>query len=182
MPTERLPVALLVLCFGGQAGAAPFARLSLPHRARPIPTPAMPDRAIGPGSSPPGSGATATWMESGRSLPRAWCVPGTRAKEQRGFFLFGDGAEDAEFTSPEAIYVTLPVTVEKGCSAAPAVANALLDSIGFKGGRGAVANAVASEMGSHPDDKNGSMFWGIEQCTQEAAVKSFLRTKFGLKV
>lgn len=33
--------------------------------------------------------------------------PGRDAKSQRGFFLFGDGSKDAEFTSPEAIYVTL---------------------------------------------------------------------------
>jgi hypothetical protein len=115
--------------------------------------------------------------------------PERGAKEQRGFFLFGDGSKDAEFTSPEAIYVTLPVTVQKGCAAAPAVANAILDSIGFKGGRGNVNKAVAHEMGSHPDDTNGSMFWGIEQCRKgaanpyyEAAVKSFLRTRFGLNV
>jgi hypothetical protein len=114
--------------------------------------------------------------------------PDRGAKQQRGFFLFGDGAKDAEFTSPEAIYVTLPAMVQ-ACSAAPGVANVVLDSIGFKGGRGAIAKAVASEMGSHPDDKNGSMFWGIDYCVNgqpnpyyEAAVKSFLRTKFGLKV
>ena len=110
--------------------------------------------------------------------------PERGAKVKRGFFLFGDGAKDAEFTSPEAIYVTLPVTVQQ-CSAAPAVANALLDGIGFKGGRGAIAKAVSHEMGSHPSDENGSMFWGIDHCVQgkpnpyyEAAVKSFLRTKF----
>ena len=84
--------------------------------------------------------------------------------------------------------MTLPVTVQQGCSAAPGIANALLDQIGFKGGRGAIAKAVALEMGSHPDDENGSMFWGIDKCSQgkanpyyEAAVKSYLRTKFGLK-
>jgi hypothetical protein len=115
--------------------------------------------------------------------------PERGATEQRGFFLFGDGSKDADFTSPEAIYVTLPVTVRQGCAAAPAIANALLDSIGFKGSRGAIAKAVASEMGSHPDDKNGSMFWGIDKCLQgmpnpyyQAAVKSYLRTKFDLKV
>jgi hypothetical protein len=43
-------------------------------------------------------------------------------------------------------------------------------------------------MGSHPDDENGSMFWGIDHCVEgkpnpyyEAAVKSYLRTKFGLR-
>jgi len=63
------------------------------------------------------------------------------------------------------------------------------DSIGFKGSRGAIAKAISSEMGSHPDDKNGSMLWGIDNCLKgqpnpyyEAAVKSFLRDKFGLKV
>jgi len=115
--------------------------------------------------------------------------PERGATTQRGFFLFGDGSKDAEFTSPEAIYVTLPVTVQLGCAAAPAIANTLLDSIAFKGSRGAIAKAVASEMGSHPDDINGSMFWGIDSCVEgkanpyyQAAVKSFLRTKFGLKV
>jgi hypothetical protein len=114
--------------------------------------------------------------------------PERGAKVQRGFFLFGDGSKDAEFTSPEAIYVTLPVALQVECSAAPAIANALLNSIGFKGSRGAIAKAVAHEMGSHPDDENGSMFWGIDQCVEgkanpyyEAAVKSFLRTKFGLQ-
>ena len=34
--------------------------------------------------------------------------PERGAKTQRGFFLFGDESKDAEFTSPEAIYVTLP--------------------------------------------------------------------------
>jgi hypothetical protein len=115
--------------------------------------------------------------------------PERGATEQRGFFLFGDGSKDAEFTSPEAIYVTLPVTVRHECAAAPAIANALLDSIDFTGSRGAIAKAVSSEMGSHPDDKNGSMFWGIDSCVHgmpnpyyQAAVKSFLRTKFDLKV
>ena len=115
--------------------------------------------------------------------------PERGATEQRGFFLFGDGSKNAEFTSPEAIYVALPVTVQQGCAAAPAVANALLDGIGFKGSRGAIAKAVSSEMGSHPDDKNGSMFWGIDKCAAgkanpyyEAAVKSYLRTQFGLKI
>ena len=85
--------------------------------------------------------------------------------------------------------MTLPVTVQQGCAAAPAIANALLDSIGFKRSRGAIAKAVASEMGSHPDDSNGSMFWGIDSCVggksnpyYQAAVKSYLRTKFDLKV
>ncbi len=32
--------------------------------------------------------------------------PDRGAKKQRGFFLFGDGSKDANFTSPEAIYVT----------------------------------------------------------------------------
>jgi hypothetical protein len=115
--------------------------------------------------------------------------PERGATEQRGFFLFGDGSKDAEFTSPEAIYVTLPVTVRHECAAAPAIANALLDSIDFTGSRGAIAKAVSSEMGSHPDDRNGSMFWGIDSCVHgmpnpyyQAAVKSFLRTKFDLKV
>ena len=114
--------------------------------------------------------------------------PERSVKEQRGFFLLGDGSKDAEFTSPEAIYVTgLPPT-DQECFAAPAVANALLDSIGFKGARGAIVKAVSHEMGSHPDDKNGSWFWGIDKCLNgqlnpyyEAAVKAFLKTKFGLK-
>lgn len=33
--------------------------------------------------------------------------PSRGAKKQRGFFLFGDGSKDAEFTSPEAVYVAL---------------------------------------------------------------------------
>lgn len=33
--------------------------------------------------------------------------PGRGAHKQRGFFLFGDGSKDAEFKSPEAIYVTV---------------------------------------------------------------------------
>jgi hypothetical protein len=113
--------------------------------------------------------------------------PERSVKEQRGFFLFGDGSKDAEFTSPETIYVTLPVTVQE-CLAAPAVANALLDSIGFKRARGAIVKAVSHEMGSHPDDKDGSWFWGIDKCLNgqpnpyyEAAVKSYLKTEFGLK-
>jgi hypothetical protein len=114
--------------------------------------------------------------------------PERSIKEQRGFFLFGDGGKDAEFASPEAIYVTgLPPTYQD-CMAAPAIANALLDSIRFKGGRGAIISAVSHEMGSHPDDKNGSWFWGIDKCVDgqlnpyyEAAVKAFLKTKFGLK-
>jgi hypothetical protein len=115
--------------------------------------------------------------------------PERGAKVQKGFFLFGDGSKNAEFSSPEAIFVTLPVTVQQGCSAAPGIANALLDQIAFKGSRGAIAKAVALEMGSHPDDSNGSMFWGIDSASEgkanpyyQAAVKSFLRTKFGLKV
>ena len=32
--------------------------------------------------------------------------------EERGFFLFGDGAKDAEFTSPDAIYVTTSDSTE----------------------------------------------------------------------
>ncbi|MEF7613819.1 M20/M25/M40 family metallo-hydrolase [Aquincola sp. MAHUQ-54] len=32
--------------------------------------------------------------------------PERGAKKQRGFFLFGDGSKDAEFASPDAIYVT----------------------------------------------------------------------------
>jgi len=59
--------------------------------------------------------------------------PERGVKEQRGFFFFGDGSKDAEFTSPEAINVTLPVTVRNALLLRP-VANALLDSIGFKGG------------------------------------------------
>jgi hypothetical protein len=114
--------------------------------------------------------------------------PERGVKEQRGFFLLGDGSKNAEFTSPEAIYVTgLPPT-DQECFAAPAVANALLNSIGFKGARGAIVKAVSLEMGSHPDDKDGSWFWGIDKCLNgqlnpyyEAAVKAFLKTKFGLK-
>lgn len=113
--------------------------------------------------------------------------PERSVKEQRGFFLFGDGSKDAEFTSPDTIYVTLPVTVQE-CLAAPAVANDLLDSIGFKRARGAIVKAVSHEMGSHPDDKDGSWFWGIDKCLNgqpnpyyEAAVKSYLKTEFGLK-
>jgi len=34
--------------------------------------------------------------------------PERGAKEKKGFFLFGDGSKNAEFASPEAIYVTLP--------------------------------------------------------------------------
>jgi len=34
--------------------------------------------------------------------------PERGAKVQKGFFLLGDGSKNAEFTSPEAIYVTLP--------------------------------------------------------------------------
>ena len=34
--------------------------------------------------------------------------PERGAKAKKGFFLFGDGSKNAEFTSPEAIYVTLP--------------------------------------------------------------------------
>ena len=40
-------------------------------------------------------------------------VPERGAKEQRGFFLFGDGSKNAEFTSPEAIYVSLPAMVQE---------------------------------------------------------------------
>ena len=32
--------------------------------------------------------------------------PARGAKKQRGFFVFGDGSKDAEFTSPDAVYVT----------------------------------------------------------------------------
>lgn len=32
--------------------------------------------------------------------------PGRGAKKQRGFFVFGDGSKDAEFASPDAVYVT----------------------------------------------------------------------------
>ncbi len=35
--------------------------------------------------------------------------PARGAKKQRGFFLFGDGNKDAEFTSPEAIYVAMTI-------------------------------------------------------------------------
>ena len=114
--------------------------------------------------------------------------PGRGVKEQRGFFLFGDGSKDADFTSPEAIYVTGLRPTNRECLAAPAVANALLDGIGFKGGRGTIIKAVTREMGSHPDDENGSWFWGIDKCRDghlnpyyEAAVKAFLKAKFGLK-
>jgi len=34
--------------------------------------------------------------------------PERGAKEKKGFFVFGDGSKNAEFASPEAIYVTLP--------------------------------------------------------------------------
>jgi hypothetical protein len=34
--------------------------------------------------------------------------PQRGAKTKKGFFLFGDGSKNAEFTSPDAIYVTLP--------------------------------------------------------------------------
>ena len=114
--------------------------------------------------------------------------PERGAKEQRGFFLFGDGSKDADFTSPEAIYVTVAPPTVQGCPAAPAVANALLASIGFKGARGAIVKAVSHEMGSHPDDEDGSWFWGIDKCLNgqpnpyyEAAVKGYLKTEFGLK-
>ncbi|MFC7641728.1 hypothetical protein ACFQX6_12585 [Streptosporangium lutulentum] len=33
--------------------------------------------------------------------------PGRGAVEQRGFFLFGDGHKNAEFSSPDAVYVTV---------------------------------------------------------------------------
>jgi len=43
-------------------------------------------------------------------------------------------------------------------------------------------------MGSYPDDEDGSWFWGIDKCLNgqpnpyyEAAVKSYLKTEFGLK-
>jgi hypothetical protein len=117
--------------------------------------------------------------------------PERSVKEQRGFFLFGDGLKDADFTSPEAIYVTLASNLwptDQECLAAPAVANALLNSIGFKGARGAIVKAVSLEMGSRPDDQDGSWFWGIDKCRNghlnpyyEAAVKAFLKTKFGLR-
>jgi hypothetical protein len=114
--------------------------------------------------------------------------PERSVKEQRGFFIFGDGSKDAEFTSPEAIYVTgLPPT-DQECLAAPAVANDLLDSIRFKGARGAIIKAVSQEMGSHPDDRDGSWFWGIDKCVDgqlnpyyKAAVKAYLKANFGLK-
>ena len=32
--------------------------------------------------------------------------PGRGAKQQRGFFVFGDGTKNAEFSSPDAVYVT----------------------------------------------------------------------------
>ncbi|WP_187398901.1 hypothetical protein, partial [Micromonospora sp. WP24] len=33
--------------------------------------------------------------------------PGRGAIEQRGFFVFGDGQKNAEFSSPDAVYVTV---------------------------------------------------------------------------
>jgi hypothetical protein len=115
--------------------------------------------------------------------------PERGATEKRGFFLFGDGGKDAEFTSTEAVYVSLPSAVLQGCPAAPAVANALLNGIGFAGARGAIVNAVSAEMGRHPSDRNGSMFLGVDPCRNGmhnpyygAAVRYFLRTGFGLKV
>jgi hypothetical protein len=114
--------------------------------------------------------------------------PERGATQKRGFFLFGDGSKNAEFTSPEAVYVTLPVAVTGECRAAPDVAGVLLDSAAFKGGRGGIIRAVSSEMGSHPDDRNGSMFWGVSHCVNgkpnpyyEAAVRYYLTTTFGVK-
>ncbi len=114
--------------------------------------------------------------------------PERGAKEKRGFFVFGDGSKNAEFTSPEAVYVALPVTVTQTCLAAPDVANTLLDSIGFKGSRGGIVRAVTSEMGKHPGDTNASMFWGVNHCVggkpnpyYEAAVRYYLIVNFGIK-
>jgi hypothetical protein len=36
--------------------------------------------------------------------------PGRGAIEQRGFFVFGDGMKNAEFSSPDAVYVTVAKT------------------------------------------------------------------------
>jgi hypothetical protein len=36
--------------------------------------------------------------------------PGRGAIKQRGFFLFGDGTKNAEFSSPDAVYVSVPKT------------------------------------------------------------------------
>ena len=48
-----------------------------------------------------------------RSIRRTWPrtrirSPGAGPAKQRGFFLFGDGSKNAEFSSPDAVYVTLP--------------------------------------------------------------------------
>ena len=68
-----------------------------------------------------------------------------------------------------------PVTAE--CDAAPAVANAYLDSIHFKGGRGDINSAVAQRM------TEGARFDGIDPCKVDAyraAVVAFVKAEFNL--
>jgi hypothetical protein len=63
------------------------------------------------------------------------------------------------------------------CAAAPAVANAYLDSIGFTGARGDIDSAVALHM------TRGARFDGIEPCDVAAyrqAVVAFLHANFGV--
>jgi ABC-type glycerol-3-phosphate transport system substrate-binding protein len=59
--------------------------------------------------------------------------------------------------------VTITVTEAAECPAAPAIANAYLDSIGFTGGRGWIISAVTEEMGP------GNDFHGYSKCDAEYA-------------
>ena len=57
--------------------------------------------------------------------------PARGAKKQRGFFVFGDGSKDAEFTSPEAIYVALTTPGDMNGDGAATCADLALTKTGI---------------------------------------------------
>ena len=74
----------------------------------------------------------------------------------------GTEGDEAEITVEE-INGVIPIVVE--CPAAPAIAAHLLQENNVRGRVfGEYVSAVAHEMGSHPDDVNGSWFHGIDKC------------------
>jgi hypothetical protein len=90
-----------------------------------------------------------------------------------GTYAFADAkASNATYSDPfdpnwtytgSALSVTVTdCSVNQECDAAPAVANAYLDSIHFRGGRGDINSAVGQHM------TQGARFDGIEPCDVEA--------------
>src|SRR5262249_29185095 len=70
--------------------------------------------------------------------------PGRGAIKQRGFFLFGDGTKNAEFSSPDAVYVTAAnwITAEQTGTVGGTVPATLSLALGGPASFGAFAAGV----------------------------------------